>query len=342
MKTVKFNTSAGNRRISALIERLESGSLIPRPAFQRRLVWTTEDKNEFLRTVLQGYPFPEIYIASNQFDMQTAKSSEQLVDGQQRITTLHQYFNAASTLKLEKDIVPFNDLSPDEKIEFLNYQVAVRSLGLVDDDVIRQVFKRINRTSYSLNRMERRNAEYQGAFKQLGERIAKSRIFDKYNVFSDQEVRRMTDVVFSLSIVITMISTYFHRETEVEQYLETYNDDFPRGAEIVLRLAKVFRFLRCLELPFKSRAWKKADLFVLICELDRILCVEGVSLSPSEVSERLRIFYERVGTALKQASSDELLQQYFKTTLQATADRSNRVARAQVIRKVILGEWSST
>jgi hypothetical protein len=339
MKSVKFDTSAGNRRISELIERLESGSLIPRPAFQRRLVWTTEDKNEFLRTVLQGYPFPEIYIAANQFDMKTAKSSEQLVDGQQRITTLHQYFNASNTLKLAKDITPFRELTSEAQIEFLNYQVAVRSLGLVDDDIIKQVFKRINRTSYSLNRMERRNAEYQGALKQLGERIAKSRIFDKYNVFSDQEIRRMTDVVFSLSIVITMLSAYFHREAEVETYLETYNDEFPRGSEIVSRLAKVFRFLRLLELPLKSRAWKKADLFVLICELDRVINIERVVLLPSEVANRLEVFYERVGAALKQASSDELLQQYFKTTVQATADRSNRVNRAEVIRKVILGQW---
>lgn len=73
MNRINFDTSAGNRRVSELIERLESKSLIPRPDFQRRLVWTTLDKNEFLRTVLQGYPFPEIYIAANKFDIETAK-----------------------------------------------------------------------------------------------------------------------------------------------------------------------------------------------------------------------------------------------------------------------------
>jgi Protein of unknown function DUF262 len=339
MNRLNFDTAAGNRRVSELIERLESKSLIPRPDFQRRLVWTTADKNEFLRTVLQGYPFPEIYIAANKFDIETAKSTEQLVDGQQRVTTLHQYFIGSDTLKLDKDIPAFKSLQKDEQTQFLNYQVAVRSLGIVDDTIIKEVFKRINRTSYSLNRMERRNAEYQGALKRLGERIAESRIFDRYNVFSDREVRRMTDVVFSLSIVITMMSSYFHRESEVESYLITFNDEFPQEQDIVIRLAHVFRFLRRMRLLPSSRAWKKADLFVLICELDRLLNLEKVVLEVNDVATRLTAFYQRVGEALKQASSDELLQRYFKTTLQATADRTNRVARAEAIRKVILGEW---
>lgn len=340
MNRISFDTAAGNRRISELIERIESKSLIPRPDFQRRLVWTTADKNEFLRTVLQGYPFPEIYIAANKFDISTAKSTEQLVDGQQRVTTLHQYFTGSDTLKLDKDIPAFKSLLPAEQMLFLNYQVAVRSLGIVDDAVIKEVFKRINRTSYSLNRMERRNAEYQGALKRLGERIAASHIFDRYNVFSDLEVRRMSDVVFSLSIVITMISTYFHRESEVEPYLVAFNDDFPQGSEVVTRVAKVFRYLRKMRLAPDSRAWKKADLFVLICELDRILNVEKTVLSADDVAKRLGIFYSRIGAAIKHAASDELLQRYFKTTLQATADRTNRVTRAEVIRKVVLGEWN--
>lgn len=188
--------------------------------------------------------------------------------------------------------------------------------------------------------MERRNAEYQGALKRLGERIAASLIFDRYNVFSDREVRRMSDVVFSLSIVITMLSTYFHRESEVEPYLITFNDEFPKEKDIIVRLARVFQFLRLMRLPPTSRAWKKADLFVLICEIDRLLNLEKVVLDVNDVAARLSLFYERIGDALKQASSDELLQRYFKTTLQATADRTNRVNRAEVIRKVILGEWA--
>ncbi|RZI40620.1 DUF262 domain-containing protein [Herbaspirillum sp. HC18] len=331
----KFETAAQNRRIGELIEKLNNETLIPRPDFQRRLVWTNADKNEFIRTVVMGYPFPEIYIAVAEVDVNSAASREALVDGQQRITTLHQYFSGSPAIKLDADIRAYAELSVEEKKEFLNYQIAVRHLGIVEDETIREVFKRINRTSYSLNKMERRNAEYQGEFKQVGTRLAQSYFFERYSVFSDREIRRMSDVVFALSIVITMLSTYFHRENEVQSYLEKYNDEFPLRKEIVKRFASVLRFLKNTRLPKDSRAWKKADLFVLICELDRLINLEKAILDPKDIGPILTKFYSQVDAEMKNTSGNELLQNYFKTTLQATADRSNRITRANVIRKVL-------
>ena len=336
MQMLKFNTSASNRRIIELLEKLDSNTLLPRPDFQRRLVWDPKDKNEFLRTVLKNYPFPEIYIAVIQADVATAKSTEALVDGQQRITTLHQYFTGSSALKLEKDITPYKNLSKELQIDFLNYEVAVRNLGIVDLDIVRDVFMRINRTSYALNKMERQNAEYRGALKQISERIAGSYFFDKYNVFSDREVRRMSDTVFAISLLITMMSTYFHRESEVQPYLEKYNDELPNADELLKRFAKVVGVMRLLRLPKELRVWKKADLFVLIIELDRLINVENQLLVMSKLRKLLLDFYNSVDVEMKQSSGDQDLQKYFKTTVQATADRSNRINRAEVIRAVLL------
>jgi uncharacterized protein with ParB-like and HNH nuclease domain len=62
-------------------------------------VWTNKDKVRFLETVLNEYPFPEIYIAAGDVDLETGKGTELLVDGQQRITTLYQYFNGSDELR---------------------------------------------------------------------------------------------------------------------------------------------------------------------------------------------------------------------------------------------------
>ena len=83
-----MDTSASNRRLRQLLTAIRNGTLEPRPEFQRRLVWTTKDKNLFVRTVLEGLPFPEIYIAAGNVDSKTGEGTELLVDGQQRITTL--------------------------------------------------------------------------------------------------------------------------------------------------------------------------------------------------------------------------------------------------------------
>ena len=336
MQNDKLNAPGSNRSVMEFLEKLDAKTLIPRPDFQRRLVWDNTDKNEFLKTVLKGYPFPEIYLAVMDADLETAKSVEALVDGQQRITTLHQYFKGADTLKLDKDITPYAALSQDEKKAFMNYTVAVRHLGIADIEVIKDVFMRINRTSHGLNKMERQNAAYQGAMKKLGERIAASYLFERYGVFSDREVRRMSDVVFSLSLLITMMSTYFHRESEVQPYLDKYNDELTEGIGLVNRFAKVVSTLRLLRLPKELRVWKKADLFVLIIEMDRLINLEKKSFDLPLLRGVLLSFYKAVDDEMQLSSGDQGLQKYFKTTVQATADRSNRINRAEVIRVVLL------
>lgn len=167
-----MKTSGTNRRLRLLLSAIKDGSLIPRPDFQRRLVWTNKHKEEFIRTVLQQYPFPEIYIAAGDVDTETGKGTELLVDGQQRLTTLLQYFSGSSDLRLGT-LCPYNGLSQDDKIQFLEYEVVVRDLGKKSIEDIKEVFKRINSTKYSLNAMEIHNARFDGALKQFAEKISK-------------------------------------------------------------------------------------------------------------------------------------------------------------------------
>jgi uncharacterized protein with ParB-like and HNH nuclease domain len=52
-------------------------------------------KIAFIKTVLEGYPFPKVYIASGDVDLETARGNLMLVDGQQRLTTLYDYFHTS-------------------------------------------------------------------------------------------------------------------------------------------------------------------------------------------------------------------------------------------------------
>src|SRR5579871_5545252 len=120
-----MKTSAENRRVRALLNGIQSGELTPRPDFQRKLVWSNRDKVAFLDTVLRGYPFPEIYIAVGDVNLETAAGTEMLVDGQQRIPTLHQYFTASPALVLPTEIPQYRSLSQQRQTDFMNYEVAV-------------------------------------------------------------------------------------------------------------------------------------------------------------------------------------------------------------------------
>lgn len=331
-----MKNSPETKRVRQILAGIASGEIKPRPDFQRNLVWSNRDKLAFLDTVLRGYPFPEIYMATGDVNLDTAEGTELLVDGQQRVTTLHQYFGNSSALKLDETIVPYRDLSVAQKEAFLNYEVAVRHLGIIETAEIIEVFKRINSTSYALNAMEVDNARYNGPLKKCAEWMAKRDFFADHKTFSLRETRRMRDVVYAVTIIISMLSTYFHRDDAASEFLERYNEEFPQDEQIRERFSRVTSFIDDCQFPANSRAWKKTDLLVLIVELDRLLNKEGVPLDPSRVGPAVEDLYRRVDAEMAESSGDDSLQTYFKTTVQATNDRSSRVNRGKVLRAVVL------
>ena len=66
-----------------------------------------------------------------------------LVDGQQRISTLCQYVHGDPDLSLTK-VTPYAQLDPKQKSKFLDYKVAVRDLGTVTPEQVKEIFSRIN------------------------------------------------------------------------------------------------------------------------------------------------------------------------------------------------------
>ena len=221
-----MKTTATNRKVRELLTAVQNETLILNPAFQRRLVWKNKDKCNFIKTVLSDYPFPEIYVAAGSVDLDTGQGTEMLVDGQQRVSTLLQYFSGSNDFKLESGMVSYSNLSQSDKEKFLQYDVVVRDLGALPDNEIREVFNRINSTSYSLNAMEIQNSRYDGEFKSTAEEIAANEFFSRHRIFSVNEIRRMQDTRFVLGYMVSIMSSYFQRDNEIEPYLEIYNEDF--------------------------------------------------------------------------------------------------------------------
>ena len=191
------------RRVSELIKDLEDSTLIPQSPFQRRLVWTNVVKDHFLETVTLGLPFPEIFIATGEIDTRSMKRKNLLVDGQQRISTLREYVQSSPHLVLKK-VTPYAKLDEKEKAKFLDYPVAVRDLGQVSEEQIKEIFARINSTDYALKAMERLNAQFSGEFKQFCDCLSRDEFFDRNDVFTMADYRRMRDLDFCVILTVTL------------------------------------------------------------------------------------------------------------------------------------------
>jgi hypothetical protein len=337
-----MKTTATNKRLRELLTEVRDRTLIPRPEFQRRLVWAMRHKIAFIKTVLEGYPFPEIYTAAGDVDLSTGAGTLMLVDGQQRITTLYDYFHGSNELRL-RDIAPYEKLSDPQKLAFLEYEVVVRDLGALDLEQIKEVFRRINSTSYALNAMEIENARYDGEFKRLAEELTQAPVFEESKFFSPNEIRRMLDMRFVLSLMVTMLSQYFNRDEEIEPYLKRYNDEFPDYEALRNRFLGVTSFIRDCQFELTSRFWKKADFFTAFVELDYLLNIKKVRLNPESVRDALNRFYtevDRVGPSSPEESIGGIIfsneaARYARAALQATNDRSNRLTRAMTVRYIL-------
>lgn len=329
-----MKTSPSSLKIRQIITQTKEGKLVPRPEFQRRLVWTSDDKIRFIDTILRGYPFPEIYVANGTVDVDTGEGSQLLVDGQQRVTTIVSYFQG-DPATYGASISAYSALEKEAKEAFLNYDVAVRDLGSVTSAEIIEVFRRINSTKYSLNEVEVNNAVYAGELMRLASAFAEHEFFDVHKVFRSSDIKRMGDVRFLLQVIITMLGGYFNRDDLFEQFLSDFNDHFPRRDEIAHRLGSVMSYIEECGFPPRSRIWKKSDLFTALVELDFAITDHSVP-SPSETLARIESFYLNADEGGIE-SQDLAKGIYAKASIQASNDRLNRTRRGVIFAAVLFG-----
>ncbi|WP_339929538.1 DUF262 domain-containing protein [uncultured Brevundimonas sp.] len=146
-----------SREIGDLLSGLKAGTLIVSPYFQRNLVWRDTHKREFIETILEGYPFPQIFLARGPIDLETMRAFTCVVDGQQRLNAIREF--AAGNIEVGGR--KFFQLTSEEKTEFVKYEVPVIDFDLdVGDPRLKDVFKRLNRTFYSLSAIERMATEF--------------------------------------------------------------------------------------------------------------------------------------------------------------------------------------
>ena len=326
-----MKTSGTNTRLRKLISGLRAGTLIPRPDFQRRLVWANKHKVAFIQTVLEQLPFPEIYIAAGEVNLESGEGKEILVDGQQRVTTLYQYFVGSGDIKYENGLIPYSKLNPELQEAFLEYEVVIRDLGKLDIETIKTVFQRINSTNYSLNAVEIHNSRYDGEIKRFAEAISEHDFFENHRVFTNNDIKRMRDLGFCLVLTITMLSTYFNLEDELGEFLERFNDEFPPKDELNASIRALLALIDSLNFDDKSRVFKKTDLFTLLIELHRAIYKEGKQLDNAKIEENLKGFYQ----AVEDKCNDGSVPEYSKAVIQGTNNRSGRIVRGRIIAGII-------
>lgn len=327
--TKQIRPSVTNPPISSIIRDINEGLLVLAPDFQRKFVWTQDHQEEFIDTILNGLPFPEIYVSSGKVDVEKMTTVRDVIDGQQRLTTIKNYIGENFKDPLKK-IPPFQSLTQDQKEDFLSYEVVVRDLGKIDDETIREVFRRINLTKFKLDTVEIQNAIYDGDFIQTAKSIIESVDLGTFGVFRESEYSRMADLHFCLLIMSTVENGgYFAADREVEPLIERYNEYYPNADRMAGNLKNVFDLIQSLELPLDSMWFRKSNFFTLTAEL----ALAEANVGPNFKESLLEL--ERQVLESKDTSSTEF-GQYYSYMYQNTNGRKARIVRADLFRRYCL------
>lgn len=328
---------ATNKKIIDLFNMMKEDTLVLKPSFQRNLVWNNKHKERFIETILLGYPFPEVYLADGKIDLQTQKSLTLVVDGQQRLNTIYQYVTNDADLVL-KSTPRFIELTEDQMTNFFDYNVVVRDLGRMHMEDIKEIFNRINSVQYALNAIEINNALYEGEFIQTAKDVLNTKILNGFDIFGDSESSRMKDLEYITLIMSTIeVGGYFASDTEIEKYIQRYDDEYPDKEKMKTDFIEVLSLIKEIALPTDTIWYRRSSLFSLIVELikfkrgtghlpenqslyDLLVTLEieiidnkGKDKTTNKFAKFYNYIYQGTSGRVGRAARGELLEEFFNT-----------------------------
>jgi len=169
------------------------------PPYQRRgKLWSTADKAYLIDSILNGFDIPKLYMANFTYGdstLNTKKLPYAIIDGKQRLEAIFDFYTGDVVLnedfeyladpELKLGGLGYKDLKaryPHIAEEFENHNLSVMSVVTDDEELINELFVRLNR-SKPLTGAEIRNA-MNGPVPQILREIASHSFFTDYIRFS--------------------------------------------------------------------------------------------------------------------------------------------------------------
>lgn len=174
----KIKVARESKTISLLSTRIEHGEIDLAPEFQRLArIWDNGRKSRLIESILLRIPLPVFYVAS---DLQETWA---VVDGLQRLTTIHDFMKGEFALSGLEYLVQFDTnrfaalpRNMQRRIEETELVINIIQPG-TPEEVMFNIFSRINTGGLTLNGQEIRHALNKGQARAFLKELASSKQF---------------------------------------------------------------------------------------------------------------------------------------------------------------------
>lgn len=174
-------TESNREKLPIFVESFrKSGNYTLRPHFQRRRRWDSERQSKLIESFIMNIPVPPVFLYERSFN------SYEVLDGQQRITAIMDFYEGRLRLKGLERWPELNGMTYNQLPSKVRAGIDRRSVSSIvllkesagnDEEatVIKQLlFERLNTGGVELTPQEIRNALYQHDFNKLVKRLADS------------------------------------------------------------------------------------------------------------------------------------------------------------------------
>lgn len=199
----------GKYSVAELVDWYRNRVLVVNKDYQRGGgLWPQAAKSYFIDTVLRDFPFPKVYFHEH-IDKSTKKPRREIVDGQQRLSTIVEFADGKFPLgrnARELEGMRFSDLPEDKQYAFWSYTVSVDVIRNADRNEILQMFRRMNAFTLPLNEAEKRHSEFFGEFKDWVNGVLDryGSVLVDWNVLTSRQIVRMGDAEFVADLALAV------------------------------------------------------------------------------------------------------------------------------------------
>lgn len=344
--------SVGQTTLIDLVGQLERKEIIINRDYQREAgVWPESARTYFIDTILEGYPFPKIYLYQI-FNEKTKRPIKELIDGQQRVTTIVDFIeNKFKLSSASKNFagMTYADLDIEKQQEFQSYLIETSLILSATRAELLEMFRRMNAYTAPLSAAEKRHSMYQGQFKWFIVEQADelSYVFEKYNILTSKQLARMGDAEFIADLVVALEYGVVSKSPKnIEDLYKKYDINFPEQSYYQNVIKDFFEFLTgpLAELAdtFIMKSYVVHSLFTAYSLLKYgIPNGEKFGYSPTpnirinlpHALNRLR----ELAFAHEQQDEDGKYSEYVKACISSTTKLPQRAVRVRILADALMG-----
>ena len=314
------------------------------PPFQRRNVWSTTYRQDFIDTVLRNYPSPAIFL---EWEVGADGTKLNVVDGQQRLHAILDFTRDEFALRPdfvqdgEADLL-WSQLNPENRDKFRDYEITVENIYDASDEERRSAFDRLNRNVARLTSQELRHARFPGTFLERMEALAADPFWISTGIVSPANVRRMRDVEFvSELFLLTAVGVVDGSPEDIDAYYATWDQEIPDEERARARFDEIQTYVGALPLSWADTRWNNMNDFYGLW--GALLELGAERPEAADAAAKLTGFSERQYEIIRAARAgedlpgDESERQYYESVRQGANKTASRTTRIGVLAALLRG-----